>query len=107
MVEGGVYYARDIMALTRGDLANAIYTQAGVSRTEAAELVELIIAEIISALEAGEDVKISSFGNFVVQQKRARIGRNPKTGDEVTISPRQVVSFRPSQILRKRVLSKD
>jgi integration host factor subunit alpha len=90
-------------ALTRGDLANAIYTEVGVSRAEAAEHVELIIQQIIGSLEVGEDVKISSFGNFVILQKRARIGRNPKTGNEVTIAPRRVISFRPSQILKDKV----
>ncbi len=92
-------------ALTRGDLANTIYTHAGVSRAEAAALVELIIQEIINSLEVGEDVKISSFGNFVIHQKSVRIGRNPKTGDEVTIAPRRVVSFRPSHILKDKVLN--
>ena len=89
--------------LTRADLAEAIYQEVGLSRSESAALVEFLIEEILSSLEKGEDVKISSFGNFVVRDKKARIGRNPKTGEEVTITPRRVLSFRPSQILKRRV----
>jgi integration host factor subunit alpha len=89
--------------LTRADLAEAIYQEVGLSRSESAALVEFLIEEILSSLEKGQDVKISSFGNFVVRDKKARIGRNPKTGEEVTITPRRVLSFRPSQVLKLRV----
>ena len=94
-------------ALTRGDLANAIYHQAEVSRADAAKLVELLIEEIIGSLEEGHDVKISSFGNFVIHEKKARIGRNPRTREEVTIEPRRTVSFRPSQVLKRMVSERD
>ena len=89
--------------LTRADLAEVIYQKVGLSRSESASLVEFIIEEILSSLERGEEVKISSFGNFMVRDKRARIGRNPKTGEEVTITPRRVLSFRPSQVMKQRV----
>ena len=89
--------------LTRADLAEVIYQKVGLSRSESAGLVEFIIEEILSSLEKGEEVKISSFGNFMVREKRARIGRNPKTGEEVTITPRRVLSFRPSQVMKQRV----
>ncbi|PLX34650.1 MAG: integration host factor subunit alpha [Hyphomicrobiales bacterium] len=89
--------------LTRADLAEVIYQKVGLSRSESAGLVEFIIEEILSSLEKGEEVKISSFGNFMVRDKRARIGRNPKTGEEVTITPRRVLSFRPSQVMKQRV----
>ena len=89
--------------LTRADLAEVIYQKVGLSRSESAGLVEFIIEEILSSLEQGEEVKISSFGNFMVRDKRARVGRNPKTGEEVTITPRRVLSFRPSQVMKQRV----
>lgn len=89
--------------LTRADLAEVIYQKVGLSRSESASLVEFIIEEVLSSLERGEEVKISSFGNFMVRDKRARIGRNPKTGEEVTITPRRVLSFRPSQVMKQRV----
>ncbi len=89
--------------LTRADLAAAINSAIGLSRTDAAALVEMIIDEILDCLESGEDVKISSFGNFAIREKKARIGRNPKTGEEVTITPRRVLTFKPSQVLKKKV----
>lgn len=89
--------------LTRADLAEVIYQKVGLSRSESAGLVEFIIEEILASLEKGEEVKVSSFGNFMVRDKRARIGRNPKTGEEVTITPRRVLSFRPSQVMKQRV----
>ena len=84
-------------------MAEAIYKQIGLSRNESAEIVATILEEISQRLEAGENVKISSFGSFSVRSKNERIGRNPKTGREVPITPRRVLSFRPSHILRDRL----
>ena len=89
--------------LTRADLAEAVYEQVGLSRNESATLVEQVLEEMTSALVAGRTVKISSFGTFSVRSKSARVGRNPKTGEEVPITPRTVVTFRPSQLLKDRV----
>jgi integration host factor subunit alpha len=94
-------------SLTRADLAAAVQAQIGLSRTESAQLVETILAEISDALIAGNNVKISSFGSFVLRNKGLRIGRNPKTGVEVPIEPRTVLTFRPSQILRDEINSGD
>ncbi len=82
--------------VTRARLSDAVYQEVGLSRNELAELVGSVIAEISGALERGEMVKISSFGSFAVRQKGKRIGRNPKTGQEVPISPRRVLVFRAS-----------
>ena len=90
-------------SVIRADLAEAIYKQIGLSRNESAEIVATILEEISQRLEAGENVKISSFGSFSVRSKNERIGRNPKTGREVPITPRRVLSFRPSHILRDRL----
>ena len=90
--------------LTRADLAESVYRNIGLSRNESSDLVEAVLEEICVCLEAGEDVKkLSSFGTFSVQSKNERIGRNPKTGIEAVITPRRVLSFRPSHILRDRV----
>lgn len=89
--------------VTRADLCEAVYQQVGLSRTEAAELVEAVIEEISAAAAAGENVKLSSFGTFAVRHKDERIGRNPKTGEEVPITPRRVMVFKPSNILKQRV----
>jgi integration host factor subunit alpha len=89
--------------LTRMDLSEAIFREVGLSRNESAQLVESMIQHISDALVEGEQVKISSFGTFSVRDKSARVGRNPKTGEEVPISPRRVLSFRPSHILKDRV----
>ncbi|AFX99041.1 integration host factor, alpha subunit [Candidatus Endolissoclinum faulkneri L2] len=89
--------------LTRAHLSEAIYQEVDLSRNESADLVESVLEEIIEALLRGEIVKISSFGSFSVRQKRKRIGRNPKTGEEVTILPRRVLVFRPSHVLRNRI----
>jgi integration host factor subunit alpha len=87
----------------RADLAEAIYQNIGLSRNESADIVSTILEEITSNLIEGETVKISSFGSFSVRSKNMRIGRNPKTGQEVPITPRRVLSFRPSHILRDKV----
>lgn len=89
--------------VTRADLTEAVYQEVGLSRNESAELVELVLEEIAQSLVTGEDVKISSFGSFLVRNKGERVGRNPKTGEEVPIGPRRVVVFRPSQVLKERV----
>ena len=89
--------------VTRADLSEAVYREIGLSRNESAELVESILTHLSDALVNGETVKISSFGTFSVRSKTARIGRNPKTGQEVPITPRRVLSFRPSHLMKDRV----
>ena len=89
--------------LTRSDLSEAIYREIGLSRNESSEMVETILSRVVDALIRGETVKISSFGTFAVRDKGARMGRNPKTGEEVPIDPRRVLVFRPSHILKERV----
>jgi integration host factor subunit alpha len=89
--------------VTRAQLAEAVYQQVGLSRNESAELVEAVIAEISRALECGDVVKISSFGSFAVRQKGQRVGRNPKTGEEVPIGPRRVLVFRASHALKHQI----
>ena len=89
--------------ITRADLAEAIYGQVGLSRNESALLVEMVLDEISKQLIAGQTVKISSFGSFAVRQKNERVGRNPKTGVEVPITPRKVLVFRASHVLKDRM----
>ena len=89
--------------VTRAQLTEAVYQEVGLSRNESAELVESVIAEISDALERGEMVKISSFGSFAVRHKGQRVGRNPKTGQEVPISPRRVLVFRASHALKHQI----
>jgi integration host factor subunit alpha len=89
--------------LTRADLSEAVYKQIGLSRSESAALVELMLNEISAAVERGENVKLSSFGSFLVRSKGERIGRNPKTGVEVPITPRQVMVFKASNVLKSRI----
>ena len=89
--------------LTRMDLSEAVYRAVGLSRNESAELVESVLDHMSDALVRGETVKISSFGTFSVRSKTARMGRNPKTGEEVPIDPRRVLTFRPSHIMKDRV----
>jgi integration host factor subunit alpha len=89
--------------VTRADLSEAVYQRVGLSRIESAELVEMVLAEIAQAIRRGETVKLSSFGSFVVRSKGERIGRNPKTGVEVPITPRRVMVFKPSNILKARI----
>lgn len=89
--------------LTRMDLSEAVFREVGLSRNESATLVESVLDHMSDALAAGESVKISSFGTFSVRQKSARMGRNPKTGEEVPIQPRKVLSFRPSHLMKDRV----
>lgn len=89
--------------LTRMDLSEAVFREVGLSRNESAALVESVLKYMSDALVAGEQVKISSFGTFSVREKAARVGRNPKTGDEVPIHPRRVLTFRPSHLMKDRV----
>lgn len=89
--------------LTRADLTEAVYREIGLSRNESAALVESVLDRITEALVRGEHVKISSFGTFGVRDKGARMGRNPKTGEEVPIEPRRVLVFRPSHIMKERI----
>ena len=89
--------------LTRAHLAEAIYAQVGLSRNESAALLETVLSRMAGALAGGESVKISAFGTFLVRQKGQRVGRNPKTGVEVPILPRRVLSFRSSQVLKARI----
>ena len=92
--------------LTRADLGEAVYQEVGLSRNESAEMVEAVLDEISGALAGGEGVKISSFGSFIIRKKRERTGRNPKTGQEVPITPRRVLIFRASNILKSRINGK-
>lgn len=89
--------------LTRMDLTEAVHEEVGLSRNESAQLVESVIDHISDALVRGEQVKISSFGTFSVRSKNARVGRNPKTGEEKVITPRRVLTFRPSHLMKSRV----
>ena len=89
--------------VTRADLCQAVYQKGGRSRTECSTLVELVLKEITDCLQRGETVKLSSFGLFVVRKKGQRMGRNPKTGEEAPISPRRVITFKPSAILKQRI----
>lgn len=92
--------------LTRADLAEAVVKRIGLPRNESADLVELVLSEISKSLELGNQVKLSSFGSFGVREKKQRIGRNPKTGEEVPITPRRVLVFRPSAIMKNRIDAK-
>lgn len=89
--------------LTRMDLSEAVFQSVGLSRNESAQLVETVLEHMSDALVSGEQVKISSFGTFSVRDKSARVGRNPKTGQEVPINPRRVLTFRPSHLMKDRV----
>ena len=89
--------------ITRADLSEVVYQKVGLSRTESAALVQLVLTELADSLARGENVKLSSFGSFIVRQKGERVGRNPKTGEEVPIEPRRVMVFKPSNILKQRI----
>lgn len=86
--------------ITKADIVEQVYERIGFSKKEAIDLVELVFGTIKEVLEQGEKVKISGFGNFVVRSKKARLGRNPQTGDQITISARHVLTFKPSQVLK-------
>jgi integration host factor subunit alpha len=89
--------------ITRADLGNAVYREVGLSLSESMTLVDAVFEEVSAALQAGSQVKLSSFGTFSLRRKKARVGRNPKTGVEVTITPRTVLTFNPSNILKEAV----
>ncbi|AHK78939.1 MULTISPECIES: integration host factor subunit alpha [Ectothiorhodospira] len=93
------------MALTKAEMAEQLFDELGLNKREAKELVELFFEEVRTALERGEQVKLSGFGNFTLRDKNQRPGRNPKTGEEIPISARRVVTFRPGQKLKARVES--
>ncbi|MEO1038056.1 MAG: integration host factor subunit alpha [Pseudomonadota bacterium] len=89
--------------LTRADLSEAVFREVGLSRQESATLVESVLDMVADTLANGETVKLSSFGSFMLRDKNGRVGRNPKTGEEVPIDPRRVLVFKPSQVLKDRV----
>ena len=91
------------MARTKADMAERLFEELGLNKREAKELVEMFFEEIRAALEAGQQVKLSGFGNFDLRKKNQRPGRNPKTGEEIPITARRVVTFRPGQKLKARV----
>jgi len=89
--------------VTRANLSEAVYNEIGLSRSESTQIVESVITEISDALVRGEVVKLSSFGSFMVRHKNGRVGRNPKTGEEVPIDPRRVLTFRASHVLKSKI----
>ncbi len=93
--------------LTRADLAERLYREVGLSRADSAKFVEQILSDMCTALANGENIKVSGFGTFVLRDKAERIGRNPKTGVEVPIEPRRVLTFRASQHMRDRIVAAD
>ncbi|MDX8397553.1 MAG: integration host factor subunit alpha [Mariprofundaceae bacterium] len=93
--------------MTKAEIANIIYERVGLSKKESAQIVETVLNEMKRSLESGEDVKLSGFGHFIVREKHARRGRNPKTGDDITIAPRSVVTFRASQLLKQKLIDGD
>ena len=92
---------------TRSTLSEAVFKNVGLSRNESSTLVDSVFGEILKSLIQGDDVKISSFGTFVVRQKKERVGRNPKTGQEVPITARSVVTFRASNVLKSKINSRN
>ncbi len=95
---------RSMNTLTRADLAEAVNRKLGLSRSESLGMVEAILSHLCDAMAAGENVKISGFGTFLLRDKAQRVGRNPKTGVEVPITPRRVLTFRASQMLKDRII---
>ena len=93
--------------MTKADIVEKVYQKIGFSNKESSELVELVFETIKNVLESGEKVKISGFGNFLVREKHERIGRNPQTGDQIKISARRVLTFRPSQVLKAMLNGED
>lgn len=91
--------------MRKADIGDEIFKRVGISKNEAADIVEFVLNLLKSVLQKGESVKIAGFGNFVVRSKGARKGRNPRTGEEIGITPRRVVTFRPSQVFKKYVNS--
>lgn len=91
------------MALTKADMAETLYEELGVNKREAKELVELFFEKIKQSLADGDEVKLSGFGSFILRDKKARLGRNPKTGEEIPITARRVVTFKPGQKLKQKI----
>lgn len=89
--------------MRKADIATEVYEKLGIPKKDASDILELMLDSIKAVLQKGETVKIAGFGNFVVRHKRARKGRNPKTGEEIGITPRKVVTFRPSQVFKRYV----
>ena len=104
MADAGTIRKPPAGTLTRADLADIVHREIGLSRAESAGIVEGVLAHMCGALANGENVKISGFGTFVLRDKAERIGRNPKSGIEVPIAPRRVLTFRASQTLRDRIV---
>ena len=106
MADAGIARSTDICTktLTRANLSDIVHNRLGVSRAESAGIVERMLQHMCDALGMGQNVKISGFGTFILRDKGERIGRNPKTGVEVQISPRRVMTFRASQIMRERII---
>jgi integration host factor subunit alpha len=105
MADLGVVRNTDTGTLTRADLADVVHREIGLSRAESANIVERILHHMCHALSDGQNVKISGFGSFILRDKGERIGRNPKTGVEVPIAPRRVLTFRASQLMRERIVN--
>lgn len=103
MADAGTIRKIEAGTLTRADLADVVHREIGLSRSESASIVERILHHMCHALSDGQNVKISGFGSFLLRDKGERVGRNPKTGVEVPIAPRRVMTFRASQILRDRI----
>jgi integration host factor subunit alpha len=97
----------ELQTLTRADLSDAIHREIGLSRADSATMVEKVLSLMCAAMSNGENVKISGFGTFVLRDKGERVGRNPKTGIEVPIAPRRVLTFRASNMLRDRIAAAD
>jgi integration host factor subunit alpha len=103
MADAGTIRRPDAGTLTRADLADKVHHEIGLSRAESANIVERILHHMCHSLSEGDNVKISGFGSFILRDKGERVGRNPKTGVEVPIAPRRVLTFRASQIMRERI----
>jgi len=103
MADSGALRKPSVGTLTRADLADIVHREIGLSRAESAGIVEGILHHMCGALANGQNVKISGFGSFILRDKGERVGRNPKTGVEVPIAPRRVLTFRASQIMRERI----
>jgi len=93
--------------VTKAEIAKVVHERVGLSKKESGQIVDVVLDVVHKALEQGEDVKLSGFGHFMVRNKRPRRGRNPKTGDEITISSRRIVTFRASQLLKNQVLGEN
>ena len=104
MADAGTIRRIEAGTLTRADLSDVVHREIGLSRAESSDIVERILHHMCSALSHGQNVKISGFGSFILRDKGERVGRNPKTGVEVSIAPRRVLTFRASQIMRERIV---